>query len=64
MEEPEQRNQLLDTIDWIGWENLLFATDYPHWDFDDPSRAMPIKIGKDQREAFFLGNALNLYGLN
>ena len=25
MEEPEEPNQLLDTIEWIGWENLLFA---------------------------------------
>ena len=63
MEEPEERNQLLDTIEWIGWENLLFATDYPHWDYDDPSRAMPIKIGKEQKEGFFLNNALKLYGL-
>ena len=64
MEEPEESNQLLDTIEWIGWENLLFATDYPHWDYDDPSRAMPIKIGKQQKEGFFLNNALKLYGLD
>ena len=64
MEEPEKPNQLLDTIEWIGWENLLFATDYPHWDYDDPSRAMPIKIEKQQKEGFFLNNALKLYGLD
>lgn len=63
MEEPEPREHLLDTIAWIGWENLLFATDYPHWDFDDPARALPLKIGKEQKEAFFLGNALDVYGL-
>ena len=63
MEEPEKLNQLYDTIEWIGWENLLFATDYPHWDYDDPNRAMPIKIEKQQKEGFFLNNALQLYGL-
>ena len=64
MEEPEPREHLLDTIEWIGWEKLLFATDYPHWDFDEPSRALPIRIGKEQKEAFFLKNALELYNLN
>ena len=63
MEEPDPRVHLLDTIEWIGWGNLLFATDYPHWDFDDPSRAMPIKIEKEQKAAFFLGNALEVYGI-
>ena len=63
MEEPEPREHLLDTIEWIGWERLLFATDYPHWDFDEPSRALPVKIGKEQKEAFFLQNALELYNL-
>ena len=64
MEEPETREHLLDTIEWIGWEKLLFATDYPHWDFDEPSRALPIRVGKEQKEAFFLKNALELYNLN
>ena len=64
MEEPEPREHLLDTIEWIGWDKLLFATDYPHWDFDEPSRALPIRVGKEQKEAFFLKNALELYNLN
>ena len=41
MEEPEDRQHLLDTMEWIGWDRLLFASDYPHWDFDDPFRAFP-----------------------
>ena len=41
MEEPEPRAHLRDTIEWIGWDRLLFATDYPHWDFDDPAHALP-----------------------
>ena len=31
MEEPNRRKHLADTIDWIGWDRLIFATDYPHW---------------------------------
>ena len=38
---PERARHLLDVIEWIGPERLLIATDYPHWDFDDPSQALP-----------------------
>ncbi len=61
MEEPEPREQLRDTIEWIGWDRLVFATDYPHWDYDDPSQAMPLRITEAQRQAFFIGNAKALY---
>jgi hypothetical protein len=41
MEEPAIKSQALDAIDWIGWDRLLFATDYPHWDYDDPEQCCP-----------------------
>ena len=63
MEEPEPRTDLLDTIKWMGWDRLLFATDYPHWDFDDPALAMPLPIADAERRAFFRENALALYGV-
>jgi uncharacterized protein len=63
MEEPEPREHLLDTIGWMGWDRLLFATDYPHWDFDDPAHALPLKIPEKQRHDFFLGNARAVYGV-
>ena len=63
MEEPEPRSHVLDTIGWMGWDRLLFATDYPHWDFDDPAQALPLPIGEDQRRLFFRENALALYGV-
>ena len=61
MEEPEPREQVLDAIEWIGWDRLLFATDYPHWDFDDPATCLPLRIGAEQRRMFFRDNALKLY---
>ncbi len=64
MEEPEPREHLQDVIEWIGWDRLLFATDYPHWDFDDPSQALPLRITAEQRHAFFIGNARAFYGMN
>jgi predicted TIM-barrel fold metal-dependent hydrolase len=62
MEEPEPRAHLRDTIEWIGWDRLLFATDYPHWDFDDPATCLPLQIEAGQRRRFFLDNARGVYG--
>jgi predicted TIM-barrel fold metal-dependent hydrolase len=42
---------------------LLFATDYPHWDYDEPSRVLPAGVSDANREAFYLGNARKLYGI-
>ena len=64
MEDPERRDHLLQVIEWIGWDKLLFATDYPHWDFDEPSRVLPAGVSDANREAFYLGNAKKLYGLS
>lgn len=61
MEEPDNRDNLLDTIEWMGWDRFIFATDYPHWDFDDPAHALPIKASEAQRRAFFMGNARQVY---
>ena len=62
MEEPPQRqffHQLLEQMDMN--DRLLFATDYPHWDFDAPNRAIPVKLDKDVERQIMGGNALNLY---
>ncbi len=64
MEEPEERSHLLDTIGWIGWDRLLFATDYPHWDFDDPAHCLPLKVTEVQRRQFFRDNARQVYRLS
>ena len=49
-------------IEWIGWDRVLFATDYPHWDFDDPAHALPIEMTEAQRQAIFRENARTVYG--
>jgi len=62
VEEPEPRAHLADAIAWMGWDRVLFATDYPHWDFDDPSQALPIRMSETQKQAIFLENARGVYG--
>jgi predicted TIM-barrel fold metal-dependent hydrolase len=64
IEEPptaEAFHQLLAQLDMD--DHLLFATDYPHWDFDEPSRVLPAGVSDANREAFYLGNAKKLYGI-
>jgi predicted TIM-barrel fold metal-dependent hydrolase len=45
----------------IGWDRVLFATDYPHWDFDDPRYAFPCQLSGAERQAIFRGNAEAIY---
>lgn len=61
MEEPDNRLRVLDTIDWMGWDRLLFATDYPHWDYDDPAMVLPRGVPEAKRRAFFMDNARAVY---
>jgi hypothetical protein len=61
IEEPEPRSQLAETFDWIGWDRILFATDYPHWDFDDPAHALPLRMSETRRRQIFLDNAKAVY---
>jgi len=60
MEEPVNRAHVLDLIEWVGWDRLLFASDYPHWDFDDPSQVLP-EVAPAQRRQVFRDNAFALY---
>ncbi|HTH97211.1 MAG TPA: amidohydrolase family protein [Stellaceae bacterium] len=64
IEEPEQPQHLRDIIDWIGWDRLLFSSDYPHWDFDDPAYAFKISLSPEEKHRIFRGNASAFYGLD
>ena len=58
-----KRKQLQDTMEWIGWDRLIFATDYPHWDFDDPEYALPIRLDDEKKAMFFRETARAVYGV-
>jgi predicted TIM-barrel fold metal-dependent hydrolase len=61
--EPENPDHLLQTFDMVqAEETLLFATDYPHWDTDDPHHSMP-KLPDDMARAVYAENAIELYDL-
>jgi uncharacterized protein len=63
MEEAEKPEHLIDTMSWIGLDRILFSSDYPHWDFDDPFMALPPSLTDAQRRNIYAGNAKALYRL-
>ena len=60
--EPKKRDHLLQLFEMIeGNRTLLFSTDFPHWDGDDPRWTLD-KLPDDLREKIGAANATALYG--
>ena len=47
----------------MNFRRLLFASDYPHWDFDDPFLSLPPSLSDARRRAIYADNARALYRL-
>ena len=61
LEQPGDIRHLWSALEAIdGERTLLFATDYPHWDFDDPER---VRIPAAWRDRVLRENARELYRL-
>jgi len=64
MELAENPEHLLQAFDMVGNDSfLMFSSDYPHWDFDSPARALPTSFGPELRQKIFRDNAAAFYGL-
>jgi predicted TIM-barrel fold metal-dependent hydrolase len=62
IEEPERPRDLERVLARMEMDDrLLFSTDYPHWDFDAPDRAIPSFVPDRLRQAILADNALGLY---
>ena len=62
IEEPEDTAQLLALLKMMRAEKtVVFASDYPHWDFDNPLTAFKF-FPADLKRRIFVENALALYG--
>ncbi|OMF34634.1 amidohydrolase [Paenibacillus sp. FSL H8-0548] len=63
IEEPDNPKHLKMIFEMFDAENmLLFSSDYPHWDFDDPTKILkqfPIEV----RQKIFSENARKLFKL-
>ncbi|MGA0532585.1 amidohydrolase family protein [Hansschlegelia sp. KR7-227] len=58
-------DQWVKLVDLMGSDEILvFSTDYPHFDFDDPHMAIPRALPADLREKILWKNAADFYGLS
>jgi uncharacterized protein len=63
IEEPEDPKHLAIALGHIGMnDRIMFASDYPHWDFDSP-RLAPRLFPADARQQIMGANACRLYDL-
>jgi predicted TIM-barrel fold metal-dependent hydrolase len=61
-EEGEREEQFWQALEMFGRpEKLLFASDYPHWDFDSPAETMRVIRDEGLRRQIMGENALALY---
>jgi len=64
LENPDNKQQLLQIFEMMGAKDILmFSSDYPHWDFDSPTRAFP-KLDEETKRRIFFENAKELYNLD
>lgn len=62
IEEPEKQEYFSQTLRALDMDHgFLFASDYPHWDFDAPDTALPRTLPPRFRDQIFVENALALY---
>jgi hypothetical protein len=59
--QPDYFQQLLEQIDMN--DRFLFATDYPHWDFDAPDQALPANLPLKLKRDILAENARRFYNL-
>jgi len=60
--EPDDPEQLRAICEIVQAERtLLFSSDYPHWDFDNPLTAFSF-FPADLKQRIFVDNAVELYG--
>jgi predicted TIM-barrel fold metal-dependent hydrolase len=61
VEEPEHPDDLRKIFEWIGWDRMVYSSDYPHWDFDDPNLAWRFQMTEVEKRNLLHDNALAVY---
>ena len=63
LDEPPVPRFLPEVMGWVGWDKILFSTDYPHWDYDAPSFLAEKGLTEAQKQMVLRDNAKALFGL-
>ena len=62
IEEPDNPKHLVQSIEFAHMtDRVMFSSDYPHWDFDSPLKALPPAMPPQMREKIMGENAARLY---
>ena len=65
IEEPEDMADIAKFIDLFdGWDTTMFASDWPHHDFDHPSKLDQVPMTPEQRRMVFGENALRFFNID
>jgi len=63
LEEPEQPEHLLAMLEAMhADETLIYCSDWPHWDWDDPATTFP-RLPEHLHRRIFADNARELFNL-
>jgi predicted TIM-barrel fold metal-dependent hydrolase len=64
LEEPGDASQLRNVLEPLRpWQTLCFASDYPHWDFDEPNLTLRT-LPSEWHPPILRDNAVELYDLD
>jgi predicted TIM-barrel fold metal-dependent hydrolase len=64
IEEPDNPADLVQTIDHLGGaDRVLFASDWPHHDFDHPKAVLKLPMSAEAKRKIMGENALNLFNI-
>jgi len=63
--EFNKRGHMADMIDILGPESIMFSTDHPHFDFDNPEsiRGFFSHLSEEDQQKVFAGNAIDVFDL-
>jgi len=62
IEEPDKAEHLVQIMDMLGEDALMWTSDYPHWDFDEPT-AIPHCLNETARRKILHDNAAMFFNL-